>query len=222
MATAEATLGEWEGATNPRLEPLKRIHFEVNEQSEARAEMDQEISTLKDEISHLTHWREVYGKELKLKLFEDACPFLDERTSYHLAQLNNRQLHCDFSTVKRLATGEAKEEFDVSVWSETGGLGFASLSGGEQQMASFAIGLALADLARRVSGSDSGFLILDEPLTELCPKNAESVYTYLTAEIENGRDSIHLISNDEALKSLIHNRIHIVKSKGISSVENHE
>ena len=221
-ATAQATLSEWEGATNPHLEPLKRIQGEVDEQTEAVTSMEQKRSTLGDEIAHLTHWREVYGKELKLKLFEDACPFLDDRTTYHLTRLNNPQIHCDFSTVKRLATGEVKEEFDVRAWSETGGDGFGSLSGGEQQMVSFAIGLALSDLARRVSGSDSGFLILDEPLTELCPKNAESVYEYLTAEIENGRDTVFLISNDESLKSLIHNRVHVEKNSGVSNVVDHE
>ena len=85
-------------------------------------------------------------------------------------------------------------------------------------MVSFAIGLSLADLASRVGGAESGFLILDEPFSELDARNAEAVIAYLTAEVENGRDTIMLISNEESLKGLIHNRIHVIKSGGISNV----
>jgi DNA repair exonuclease SbcCD ATPase subunit len=172
-----------------------------------------------EELDHLKYWKQVYGKDLKLKLFEDACPFLDSRTAYHLSALKNSQIHCEFSTIKRMATGATKEEFDVVVWSETGGRGFDSLSGGEQQMVSFAIGLSLADLASRVGGAESGFLVLDEPFTELDERNAEAVIEYLTAEVENGRDTVLLISNEESLKGLIQNRIHVVKKGGISNVQ---
>ncbi len=218
-AEYRTTLTAAEISENPHLALYQR-----HQQDEAAAQQEVQTltaksTTLEKELSHLVHWKGVYGKELKLKLFEDACPFLDARTQYHLERLKNSQIHCDFSTVKRLATGEAKEEFDVTVWSETGGKGFESLSGGEQQMVSFAVGLALADLAGRMASSQSGFLILDEPFTELDDRNAEAVIEYLTAEVKSGRDTILLISNDEALKGLIPNRIHVVKEHGISNVE---
>lgn len=204
---------------NPYVQTFKRLEEDL-EQLNIQLEVHQEqYSTFKDELEHLLYWKDIYGKELKLKLFEDVCPFLDAQTDYHLSQLQNPQIHCEFSTIKRLASGDVKEEFNVNVWSETGGQGFDSLSGGEQQMVSFSIGLALADLARRVTNSKSGFLILDEPLTELDSRNSEAVVEYLTSEIENGRDTIFLISNEESLKGLIHNRIHIIKSKGISNVD---
>jgi DNA repair exonuclease SbcCD ATPase subunit len=192
-AKAQANLTEAENAENPHLAIALRIQAEHKQAEEALADVKQREETLSEEWGHLVHWRSIYGKEMKLKLFEDACPVLDDRTAYHLGRLNNPQIHCDFSTVKRLATGETKEEFDVTVWSETGGHGF-------------------------VTGSTSDFLILDEPFTELCPKNAEAVSDYLTAEIEQGRDTILLISNDEALKGLIPDRIHVEKRSGVSNV----
>ena len=175
---------------------------------------------LQGEAAHLDYWRNVYAKELKLKLFEEACPFLDSRVGHHLKRLNNGQIHVEFSTVKRLATGAAKEEFNVNVWSETGGYGFDSLSGGEQQMVSFSIGLGLADLAARAASGRSSFLILDEPFAELDARNSESIVSYLSDEVKGGKDTIFLISNDEALKGLVANRIHVVKSNGISGVHN--
>lgn len=170
------------------------------------------------ECEHLAYWKNVYAKDLKLKLFEDACPFLDARVAHHLKRLGNGQIYVSFSTVKRLASGETKEDFNVHVESTTGGKGFDSLSGGEQQMVSFSIGLGLADLAGRSATGRSGVLILDEPFTELDARNSESIVTYLSEEVKNGKDTILLISNDEELKGLVTNRIHVVKEKGITSV----
>lgn len=181
-------------------------------------EVNKRLGIVNGEVEHLDYWREVYAQELKLKLFEDACPFLDSRTAYHLEKLKNNQIHVEFSTVKRLATGKAKEEFDVTVWSETGGKGFDSLSGGEAQIVSFAVGLALSDLASSVSSTNSSFLILDEVFSELDTRNSEAIVEYLTGELGKSKDTIFLISNDEALKSLIPSRIHVVKRSGITSV----
>jgi DNA repair exonuclease SbcCD ATPase subunit len=203
---------------NPYAETYQRLESEIMEAKKEQTAAFQTDFALRAELEHLLHWRDVYGKELKLRLFEDACPFLDSRTEYHLGRLSNSQIHCEFTTVKRLANGTAKEEFNVNVWSETGGRGFDSLSGGEQQMVSFAVGLALSDLSSSQAGATSGFLILDEPFTELDARNGEAVVEYLTTEVEGGRDTILLISNDEALKGLIPNRIHVVKERGVTEV----
>ncbi|MCI0563768.1 MAG: hypothetical protein MN733_35285, partial [Nitrososphaera sp.] len=138
-------------------------------------EVNKRLGAINGEAEHLDYWRNVYSADLKLKLFEDACPFLDSRVAYHLEKLKNNQIHAEFSTVKRLATGKSKEDFNIVVWSETGGQGFDSLSGGEQQMVSFAIGLALSDLASSVSSVSSSFLILDEPFSELDARNSEAI-----------------------------------------------
>jgi DNA repair exonuclease SbcCD ATPase subunit len=217
-AGARERLATVDNEKNPHGEIFKRLKGEVSQLGGALHGMHKDLATLREEVEHLAYWKDVYGKELKLKLFEDACPFLDARTEYHLGRLQNAQMHCEFSTVKRLADGSAKEEFTVHVWSETGGKGFDSLSGGEQQMVSFAVGLSLADLASRVAGASSGFLILDEPFTELDERNGEAVVEYLTSEVEGGRDTVLLISNEESLKGLIPNRIHVTKSRGISNV----
>ena len=177
------------------------------------------VEELKRESEHLIYWRDVYSKELKLKLFEDACPFLDSRVAYHLDKLKNRQLHAKFTTIKRLATGDVKEEFNVEVGSVTGGLGFDSLSGGEQQMVSFAIGLALSDLSSRTSAGRSSFVVLDEPFSELDARNSEAIVEYLVEEMCQDKETVFLISNEDALKGLVSNRVHVVKKQGVSNVD---
>lgn len=204
---------------NPFASLISAFDFKIEQAKTEWTESHRALASLNGEVEHLTYWRDVYAKELKLKLFEDACPFLDSRVNYHLGRLNNGQIQVKFSTIKRLANGSAKEEFNVYVESKTGGSGFDSLSGGEQQMVSFSIGLGLADLAGRTSSGRSNLLVLDEPFTELDERNSDSVVTYLNSEVNNGKDTILLISNDEALKGLIANRIHVVKENGVTHVE---
>lgn len=207
------------GAENPFSSQISAFDFKIEQAKTEWTEANLALAALNGEVEHLTYWRDVYAKELKLKLFEDACPFLDARVNYHLGRLNNGQLQVKFSTIKRLANGSAKEEFNVHVESKTGGSGFDSLSGGEQQMVSFSIGLGLADLAGRTSSGRSNLLVLDEPFTELDERNSDSIVTYLNSEVNNGKDTILLISNDESLKGLIANRIHAVKEHGVTHVE---
>lgn len=216
--TLEKELIRIQSSTNPHDAIRARLDSDITLLEQQKEEINKRLGKILGEYEHLDYWRGVYSKELKLKLFEDACPFLDNRTKYHMGQLKNDQIHVEFSTIKRLATGKVKEEFNVNVWSETGGQGFDSLSGGEQQMVSFAIGLGLADLAGSIASSGSSFLILDEPFSELDDRNSEAIVEYLTGEMGKGKDTIFLISNEETLKGLVPNRIHVVKSKGVSSV----
>ena len=141
-------------------------------------------------------------------MLDKACPFLEARVTANLQKLGSTQLHATFSTSKTLKSGDVKPEFDVQVWSDTGGQGFDSLSGGEQQLLSFAVGIALADLAETQVGGVSSVLILDEPFVYLDGKNSENLVNYLTA---SERETTILISNDENLKSLIPNVIRVTK-----------
>ena len=172
--------------------------------------------SLEQEHVDLQYWQRVFSKDMKLKLFESACPFLDQATTRHLKDLENQQLHVQFSTVKILSTGEGKEDFNVRCWNDTGGEGFDSLSGGEQQMVSFAIGRALADLARSQTTGASEFQILDEPFSMLDERNSEAIVNYLKKSMKDG--TVLLVSNEDQLKGLITNRINVVKKNGISEV----
>lgn len=171
-----------------------------------------------EEKGTLDFWAEAFGKDFKTYLFKKACPFLQSRTAHHLKGLNNDQFQVEFTTTRMLKSGDERIGFNVNVSSSTGGEGFDSMSGGEQQMISFAVGLALADLAETQIQGSSHFLILDEPFMALDEKNCESLVNYLTNALSSKRETILLISNEENLKSLVPNNIHVQKIGGITSV----
>ena len=149
-----------------------------------------------------------------------ACPYLEQRTARHLEGLRNSQFKVKFQTVKELKSGDQKDEFNIRVESNTGGSSFDALSGGEQQIVSFSLGMALADLAETQVEGKSNVLILDECFTELDAINQEAVVDYINSDLRKTRETILIISNEEHLKSLFPNQIHVVKENGISRIKN--
>jgi DNA repair exonuclease SbcCD ATPase subunit len=203
--------------SNPHSDSVVQASKDLKAQRHSTTVAREKFDVLAQEHKDLLYWQQAYSKDMKLKLFAAACPYLDQTAAEHLKALENGQLHVQFSTVRVLASGEGKEDFNVRCWSDTGGEGFDSLSGGEQQMVSFAIGRALADLARTQTSGESKFQILDEPFSMLDERNSEAIVNYLQKSMTDG--TTLLISNEEHLKGLITNRIHVVKRKGISEVE---
>lgn len=160
-------------------------------------------------LSMINYWIEVFGKTFKHMILEQALPFLQERTEYHLRLLNNSALKVTFSTQKTLKSGEDRQQFTVVASRDQGGQSELALSGGERQMVSFAVGLALSELADSQTGSPSNLMILDEPFTMLDETNCEAVVQYVTTELIKRKATILLISNDERMKALIPGGIHV-------------
>jgi len=217
--TLVMTLRKWTDAENPHEFALTQQQPGLHNLEEAIGCSEEKLNKLNEEYEHLSFWVETFGKSFKTFLFKRACPFLQSRAAYHLAQLGNEQLKVEFSTSKTLKSGDEKSGFSVHAYSEKGGKGFDNLSGGEQQMVSFAVGLALADLAETQAQGPSHFLILDEPFMALDERNCENLVNYLSNELSSRRETILLISNEDSLKSLISQRIHVEKTGGITCVK---
>jgi DNA repair exonuclease SbcCD ATPase subunit len=96
---------------------------------------------------HYLFWDRAFGKDLKTLLFNQVCPFLEAKANKYLADLNNGQIKVSFSTTKTLKSGDEKDEFCVTAKSDTGSTSFKLFSGAERQLTSFAVGMALSDLA---------------------------------------------------------------------------
>ena len=167
----------------------------------------------------LAFWRDAFGKELKNELLNQVCPFVEKRANQHLHGLGNAQLTVSIGTRKLLKSDEERSEFTVTAASRTGGGDYSSLSGGERQLVSFAMGLALADLAELQTDGPSQFMVLDEPFMALDTRNSENLVNYLNSYLNGKKETILLVSNEETLKSLIPNRITVVKENGVSRIE---
>lgn len=212
----KAELSHLQAEVNPYSTVLLEKELEVEV---AKLEAKNTIKTsLLQEGDRLAFWQNAFGKDIKIFMLDRVCPFLTERVSKHLEGLGNSQIKVTFSTTKQLKSGEDRDEFTCDIRSSSGGCGYDSLSGGEQQIVSFAIGLALGDLAESQAVGISRILILDEPFVSLDSRNAENLINYLV-EISGRRETILLISNEESLKALVPANIHVRKINGITTIE---
>lgn len=210
-------LEKYKGYVNPYLKSIEQVKESIEQESSKEVKLKNRQATLEKEIDAIVVWKEAFSKDIRTLLFDKICSFLNTGTEQHLKKLNNSQLHVEFSTNKSMKSGKTKEEFALRCWNDFGGNSFASLSGGEKQMISFAIGLSLADLAETQVRHSSNVLILDEPFLYLDDKNCESVVNYLVDELMKRKSTVFLISNEDHLKALIPNRIHVTKRKRITS-----
>lgn len=208
-----------ETETNPYEEMLSSIIKQYETKKSSVAHEKENLNVMEKEIALVKLWEDGYSYDIKNMMIEQACPFLEERTNQYMQDLNNPQIRATFSTVKVLKSGESRDEFNITVSSTTGGNEFDLFSGGEQQLTSFACGMALADLASSQAEGSSEILILDEPFMGLSSKNCENVINFLTQTISNRKSTILLISNEDELKSLIPQSIHVVKRDGTSAIE---
>jgi DNA repair exonuclease SbcCD ATPase subunit len=162
-------------------------------------------------------WQKAFGTDIKTLLFEQVCPFLEQKTNQYLRDLQNGQLKVKFSTSKVLKSGDERDQFCVTAASDTGSTVFELFSGAEQQLTSFAVGMALSDLAGMQTEGASSFMILDEPFLYQSPENCERIITFITQHLGD-KSTILLISNEDSLVNLVPNRVHVVKNKGVTSI----
>jgi DNA repair exonuclease SbcCD ATPase subunit len=195
--------------------------------SSARGEHDKEVKILDNyrKLLDLTHnqaehyrfWRDAFGKDIKTLLFEHVCPFLETRTNQYLRDLQNGQIKVQFSTSRTLKSGDERDQFCVTAASDTGSSVFELFSGAEKQLTSFAVGMALSDLAGMQTEGASSFMILDEPFLYQSPENCERIIQFITHHLGD-KSTILLISNEDSLVNLVPNRVHVVKDKGVSRI----
>jgi DNA repair exonuclease SbcCD ATPase subunit len=179
-----------------------------------------EIITAEAKVrDHYHFWHHAFGTDLKTLMFEKICPFLEDKANQYLRDLNNGQITVSFGTTKTMKSGDTKDQFCVTASTSTGADIFELFSGAEMQLTSFAVGMALSDLAALQVDGASKFMILDEPFTNLSPENCENVVNFIRTHKMGDDSTILLISNEHNLTSLIQSRIHVVKKNGVASIE---
>ncbi len=208
-------------ASNPFAALVVAVDRQVKEEQSLEEEATLQAIKLADEREHYRFWANAYGADLKTMLFNQVCPYLERQTNQYLRDLDNSQIKVKFRTVKLLKSGDARDQFCVTAASDTGSKVFELFSGAEKQLTSFAVGMALSDLAGMQVEGASSFMILDEPFLYQSPENCERIINFITTHLVSGGEggkTILLISNEDNLANLVHDRVHVVKEKGVTYI----
>ncbi|KKN92359.1 hypothetical protein LCGC14_0208500 [marine sediment metagenome] len=206
---------------NPFAQLVIAADTQVKEEQTLEEEATLRVIKLADEREHYRFWANAFGADLKTMIFNQVCPYLERQTNQYLRDLDNSQIKVKFRTVKLLKSGDARDQFCVTAASDTGSKVFELFSGAEKQLTSFAVGMALSDLAGIQVEGASSFMILDEPFLYQSPENCERIINFITTHLVSGGEggkTVLLISNEDNLVNLVHDRVHVVKEKGVTSI----
>ncbi len=217
--TLAALIADKQAQHNPFDTTVGAYTKELHEEAEKNAVYHKIIDRTIKVRDHLHFWHHAFATDLKTLMFEKICPFLEDKANQYLRELNNPQITVKFDTTKEMKSGDSKDQFCVTASTTTGSDVFELFSGAEGQLTSFAVGMALSDLAALQVEGASKFMILDEPFLYQSPENCENIVSFIRTHKMGEGSTVLLISNEHNLSSLIQNRIHIVKRDGVSSIE---
>jgi DNA repair exonuclease SbcCD ATPase subunit len=208
-------------ATNPFAHLVYVADKQVKAEQIINEETELQVLEMAEEREHYRFWANAFGHDLKTMIFNQVCPYLERQTNQYLRDLDNAQIKVKFRTVKLLKSGDARDQFCVTAASDTGSKVFELFSGAEKQLTSFAVGMALSDLAGMQVEGASSFMILDEPFLYQSPENCERIINFITTHLVSGGEggkTVLLISNEDNLVNLVHDRVHVVKEKGVTYI----
>ena len=206
-------------AVNPFTDLLTTAKETLHLEQKALDLLSKEVEGLEKTRDHFLFWERAFGGDIKTMLFDQVCPYLEDKSNQYLRDLNNGQIKVKFSIIKEMKSGDTKDQFSVTAGSDTGSSSFDLFSGAEKQLTSFAVGMALSDLAGLQTQGQSKFIILDEPFLYQSPQNCENIVNFITTHKVESGSTILIISNEDNLVNLIPNRVHVVKRNGVSTIE---
>jgi len=177
------------------------------------------INKLKEDKLKYDYWVDSFGNSgIKSYLLDSVTPFLNERVNFYIQKLTSGSIEVQFNTQQRLANGELRERFNLSVLNVKGGEQYKSNSGGEQKRVDIAVNMALQDLVASRSNKKLNIAFYDEVFDALDDKGIESVVELLQEQAQE-KSSIFVTSHNDTLKSFFENSITVIKSNGFSFIQ---
>jgi DNA repair exonuclease SbcCD ATPase subunit len=200
---------------------LRRTAQQQIGQTQRKLMSSQRVSDqLDQQISILRFWEDGFGpKGVRSLLLDHITPELNRVANEYLDTLSSGMARMEFHTTKSLKGGERRDNFHVEVKYTNGGGDYKKISGGERQRPDLASMFALGDLAASRSRSPIALRLLDEPFDGLDGLGAEQVVQVLRNQVLPRAGTVLVMTHDDNLKSLIDDRLVVVKENGVSWVQ---
>lgn len=152
-------------------------------------------------------------------IVRSVIPILQTTASNILAQMSNNTMSIELRTEKMLTTKKEVATLDIIVCDTvTGDLPYLSRSGGERVKAALSIVLALAEIKSSESGTQLGFLFIDEP--PFLDSNGIEAYCDALEAIQRRYSDLKIIAitHDPEMKSRFAQSIDVVKTSNGSEI----
>ena len=152
-------------------------------------------------------------------IIRSVIPILETTATNILNQMSNNTMSIILKTEKTLTTKKEVATLDVIVRdTATGDLPYLSRSGGERVKAALSVILALAEIKSSESGTQLGFLFIDEP--PFLDSNGIEAYCDALVAIQNRYSDLKImaITHDPEMKSRYPQNIEIVRTANGSEI----
>ncbi len=152
-------------------------------------------------------------------IVRSVIPILQTTASNILGQMSNNTMSIELKTEKMLTTKKEVATLDIIVCDTvTGDLPYLSRSGGERVKAALSIVLALAEIKSSESGTQLGFLFIDEP--PFLDSNGIEAYCDALEAIQRRYSNLKIIAitHDPEMKSRFAQSIDVVKTSNGSEI----
>lgn len=182
------------------------------------------LKLLKDKTSYMASnagWlKKAFSRNgIPHNIIRSVIPVLETTASNILNQMSKNTMSIELRTEKTLSTKKEIATLDVIVCDTiTGDLPYLSRSGGERVKAALSVVLALAEIKSSESGTQLGFLFIDEP--PFLDSNGCEAYCDALEAIQKRYANLKImaITHDPEMKSRFNQSIDVVKTGSGSEI----
>ena len=203
---------------NPWVDVLAGVDDDIEKLKVEKDELKDSFGDFEEKLAQLTFWRTAFSRQgIRSYLLDKIVPFLNERVAHYLNILTDGGITAKFSTVKQLASGEYRENFNLEVINRHASESYEGNSGGEKRRIDLAVALAFNDFLASRSGKRFNILLLDEVFEGI---DAEGLYYVIKVleDLARRKSSVFVITHRDELKSYFSDEILIRRESGLSLV----
>lgn len=182
-----------------------------------RQEMISKVSEYTIQATIYGRLSKAFGKDgIQAIIIDNVVDELSRLANNYLSEFSSEKMTVEFVTQKQSTKGDWKETFDIEINKGRGKQPFASLSGGEKFLVSFAIRLALSSVQGKRMGGETQIILLDEVSSSLDPYNID-VFMSIVRALEK-TIKVLVITHDPGLKDEFENIITVRKTESGSTI----
>lgn len=202
---------------------IGRLELELKQYKTDIAQLNK-LKQLKDKAAYIASnagWlKKAFSRNgIPHNIVRSIIPVLQTTASNILGQMSNNTMSIELKTEKMLTTKKEVAALDIIVCDTvTGDLPYLSRSGGERVKAALSVVLALAEIKSSESGTQLGFLFIDEP--PFLDSNGIEAYCDALEAIQRRYVDLKIIAitHDPEMKSRFAQSIDVVKTTNGSEI----
>ena len=182
-------------------------------------EFEVEVDTIDTDISYYEFWKTAFSRTgIRSYLLDNIVPFLNHRVSHYLDILTDKGIEATFSTVKTLASGKVRDNFNLEIINRDAADTYEGNSGGERRRIDLGVALGFNDFLASRSGKRFNLLLLDEVFEGV---DSDGLYYVMKVleDIAKRKSSVFVITHRDELKDHFSDEILMSRQNGLSFIE---